>query len=335
MKGGEGQRAVGPCYPPMPVFAVTGASSFIGQHLIRSLSTDKDCEVRILIHENKPKYVIDIHGMTPVEGDLLKPDTLINLFEPDCTVINLAFITRLPLRVNLDAIENLIEKCVKVRIRRLVHCSTAVVVGGVRDDVITEETPCDPKNEYETIKLQIEELLKAKARGRFELALLRPTAVFGPGGKNLLKLAGNLNGGNTFVNYLKSCMFDSRRMNLVNIDNVISALLFLAFTPHRMDGDIFIISEDENPANNYRDVEKHLIKELGCKEYFLPRLPLPQILLSTMLKLAGRSNPNPNRAYSSEKIRSMGFQKNTSFEAGLSSFADWYRRNCPLPEQAE
>jgi hypothetical protein len=31
----------------------------------------------------------------------------------------------------------------------------------------------------------------------------------------------------------------------------------------------------------------------------------------------------------------MGFQKNTSFEAGLSSFADWYRRNCPLPEQAE
>jgi nucleoside-diphosphate-sugar epimerase len=226
-----------------------------------------------------------------IEGDLLQRGSSMALLERDCTVIHLAYLQSSPMQENLEAMEHLVESGVKAGIRRLVHCSTATVVGGVRDDVITEDTPCEPRNEYETAKFRIEAFLQEKARAHFELVILRPTAVFGPGGRNLLKLAHDLTRGSGFVNYAKSCLFDSRRMNLVNIDNVISALLFLAFTPHRMGGDIFIISEDENPANNYRDVEKHLIKELGCKEYFLPRLPLPQILLSTMLKLAGRSNP--------------------------------------------
>jgi len=205
--------------------------------------------------------------------------------------------------------------------------------GEVSDNVVTEETPCEPVNEYETTKLQIEDLIKAKAHGHFEVAILRPTAVFGPGSKNLLKLAGDLTAGSGFLNYLKSCLYGSRRMNLVYVDTVVSALLFLAFTAQEMNGDTFIISDDEYPINNYRDIETYLIKEFGCVDYPVPRIPLPPFLLSLMLKLAGRSNSNPNRVYQSEKIRRMGFQKKTTFETGLSSFADWYRRSCLLMEQ--
>jgi len=262
----------------------------------------------------------------PVEGDLLKPETLRDLFVPGCAVINLAYLNHSSFRENLAAMENLIENCLEARIQRLVHCSTAVVVGGVPDDVITEVTPCDPNNEYETTKLHIEELLKEKARGHFELAILRPTAVFGPGGKNLLKLADDLTRGNVFVNYLKSCLYDSRRMNLVHVDNVVSALLFLAFTNQTMDREIFIISDDEYLENNYRDIEKYLMRHLGCKEYPRPRIPLPQLLLTNVLKLAGRSNLNPDRIYRSEKLRNAGLKKNISFEAGLKTFAEWYRK---------
>jgi nucleoside-diphosphate-sugar epimerase len=313
--------------------AVTGAASFIGQHLVRHLSTHGNAEVRILIHENKPKHVMDIKGIMPVEGDLLKPDTLGALFEPGCAVINLAYLNHSSFRENLAAMENLIENCLEARIKRLVHCSTAVVVGGVPDDVITEVTPCDPNNEYETTKLHIEELLKEKARGHFELAILRPTAVFGPGGKNLLKLASDLTTGSGFVSYAKSCLLGSRRMNLVYVDNVVFALLFLVFTDQRMDREIFIISDDEYLENNYRDIEKYLIKELGRKEYPLPRIPLPQLLLSNVLKLVGRSNSNPNRIYQSDKIKSIGFQKKTSFETGLTSFTEWYKKTYLPPKQ--
>ncbi len=315
--------------------AVTGAASFIGQHLVRHLYTHGDAEVRILIHENKPKHVMDIKGIVPVEGDLLKRDTLTRLLEPDCTVINLAYLSRPPLRENLSTIENLTEKCSEMPIKRLIHCSTAVVVGGVRNDVVTEETPCDPQNEYETTKLQIEELLKSKAQGRFELAILRPTAVFGPGGRNLIKLADDLTHGNRILNYIKSCLFNHRRMNLVYVDTVVSALLFLAFTAQKMNGDTFIISDDEYPMNNYRDIETYLIKEFGCRDYPLPRIPLRPFLLSCMLRLAGRSNSNPHRIYRSEKIQSLGYQKETSFETGLASFSEWYKEAYLTPQRTE
>jgi len=317
------------------MIALTGAASFIGQHLIRFLSTDDAVEMRILIHENKPKGLMDRKGLVPVEGDLLKPDTLTRLFEPDCTVINLAYLNRPPIRENLDAVENLVKHCIKARTKRLVHCSTATVVGGVPDNVITEETLCNPNSEYETTKLQIEELLKEKARNHFELVILRPTAVFGPGGKNLLKLTDDLTQGKLLTNYLKSCLFNRRKMNLVFVENVVSALSFLAFTSQKIDQELFIISDDENPMNNYWEIEKYLIKELGYQDYPVPRIPLPKTMLSALLRLAGKSNSNPNRIYSSQKIQSIGFQKKTSFEAGLSSFAKWYKKTYLPPKQEE
>ena len=313
------------------MIVVTGASSFIGQHLIRSFSTDD--ELRFLIHESIPKHINVAQGIVPVKGDLLKPESLNSLIEPGCIVINLAFINRPSLRDNLDAITNLIRRCIEARIKRLVHCSTAVVVGDVDDNFVTEETHCNPRDEYETTKLQIEELLKAKAQGYFEVAILRPTAVFGPGGRNLLKLAGDLTRGNTFMNYLKSCLFGSRRMNLVYVDNVVAALLFLALTSKKMEGEIFIISDDEYPGNNYRDIETFLIKEFGCMDYPIPRIYIPPFLLSHMLRLAGRSNSNPDRIYSSRKIQNMGFREKTSFENGLTSFTGWYKKTHLSPTQ--
>jgi len=310
----------------MKVIAITGASSFIGHHLIRALPSLADVETRFLIHKSRPKELKEGEGIKLIRGNLLQRDSTRALFANDCTVINLAYLHGLPARENLTAMNNLVDNCIEARIQRLVHCSTAVVVGSTRDDIVTEKTRCEPISEYETTKLQIEELLKEKARGLFELAILRPTAVFGPGSKNLLKLAGDLTAGSGFLNYLKSCLYGSRRMNLVYVDTVVSALLFLAFTAQEMNGDTFIISDDEYPINNYRDIETYLIKEFGCVDYPVPRIPLPPFLLSRMLRLAGRSNFNPNRVYRSEKIRSLGFQKTTSFETGLSSFAEWYKQ---------
>ena len=76
----------------------------------------------------------------------------------------------------------------KKHIKRLIHCSTAVVAGRVNDNIVTEQTECNPRTEYEKTKYQIEQILTQKARNHFPLTILRPTAVFGENGKNLLKL---------------------------------------------------------------------------------------------------------------------------------------------------
>jgi len=308
------------------VVAVTGASGFLGRHLVASLHERPDVGLRVLVHRRQPSLAMDDDRIRTVPGDLLTPNGLDLLLAPDCTVIHLAYSGSSSGPENLKAASNLADACAKARIRRLVHCSTAVVAGRVGDDLINENTRCRPAPGYESTKFEMERIFAEKAAGRFELAILRPAAVFGPGGRNLLKMADDLKSGNRVMNYLKSCLFDQRPMNLVSVGHVVSALTFLAFAERKWNGDVFIVSDDDHPWNTYRNVEKYLMKAMGRGDYPVPRFPLPAFVLSVMLRIKGRSNSNPQRRYDAGKLRAAGFQNTVSFEAGLKAFADWYRR---------
>lgn len=112
-------------------------------------------------------------------------------------------------------------------------------------------------------------------------------------------------------------------MNLVHVDNVAAALAFLA-NAHGAGRQIYIVSDDEWPANNYQDVEKYLMGSFGIPDYPIPPLPLPKIALALALRLAGRTNANPNRVYDASKLLNAGLKKPVSFEAGLADFTKWY-----------
>lgn len=319
--------------PNRKCIAVTGASSFIGQHLIRAraLSNQKNIEIRLLVHRNSLGDMMKKENVCVFKGDLLEPGSLVGFLKSGCTVINLVYLRNATEQDNLSAMTNLALACRSANIRRLVHCSTAVVVGNTPSNIITDETPCHPTSDYETVKYKIESLLTNIAASYFELAILRPTAVFGKGGKNLLKLAGDLSKGNRMMNYLKSCLFNHRRMNLVFVSNVVAALMFLINLDMKKKKDVFIISDDDNPLNNYRDIERFLMKSFDYKDYMFPRLPVPGLIFAALHKLIGKSNINPVRIYSSQKLLDAGFKKFDSFEDGLDSFANWYKPCQLLP----
>ena len=310
----------------MQVVAITGASGFIGQKLVTLLSTRGDMRIRVLIHRNRNCDVLNKPNVVAVEGDLMRAESLKKLLEPGCTVVNLVYLRSRSKEKNLGATDNLAGACARAKIKRFIHCSTAVVAGKAPGNVIDENTTCSPTSEYEITKLAAEKMLLDKYSSSFEVVVLRPTAVFGPGGKNLIKLANDLRQGNRILNYLKSCLFNYRKMNLVHIENVVSSIEFLVDTEKAMDQEIFIVSDDDSPINNYRDIEKYLIKRFGYKDYLLPRISLPRIVLSTVLKLIGKSNVNPKRVYHDRKLMNAGFKKSVSFAEGLASFADWYMK---------
>lgn len=297
---------------------VIGASGFVGEHLLNALVERKDIELRVLVHRNKAKNHPRCYFL---EGDLLKPETLDALLSKDCTVINLAYLAQ----KNLEAMANLASACARNQVRRLIHCSTAVVAGKAAVDQVSESTPCIPTSEYEQIKLQMEKILLEAAIGRFELSILRPTAVFGPGGKNLLKLANELLTGNIWVSYIRSCLFSRRSMNLVAVENVIAALEFL-LDAKNVNREIFIISDDNFPINNYRDIENRLLANFG-KSYLIPRAPIPKIFLRAILRLSGKSNTNPSIKYSDQKLAALGFNKPRSFGEAIDAFAEWHKNS--------
>lgn len=300
---------------------VIGASGFIGEHLLRTLAARETIEVRALVHRNN---VENYGNVSFIRGDLLKQESLDELLGKDCTVINLAYLAQ----GNLEAMANLAKACAKGQIRRLIHCSTAVVDGRSGSDLVTENTACVPVSEYETTKLKMEAILLEEATGKFEVTILRPTAVFGPGGKNLLKLANELMAANQWVNYARSCLFNHRSMNLVCVENVVAALVFL-LDAAKVDREVFIISDDDAPMNNYRDVENRLLENFG-KTYPVPRIFVPAFFLTILLRLAGKSNTNPLKKYSDQKLAALGFKKPQNLEAAINIFAGWSKSSIPL-----
>lgn len=296
---------------------VIGASGFIGEHLLKALAGLETIEARVLVHHRRRAN--GHANINYVEGDLLKPDSLDVLLEKNCTVVNLAYLAQ----NNLEAIANLANACAKNQVRRLIHCSTAVVVGRTENNYVTEVTPCHPVSEYQRTKLQLETILLELARGKFEVTILRPTAVFGPDGKNLLKLANELMAGNMWINYIRSCLFGRRSLNLVCVENVVAALVFL-LDAEKVDREVFIISDDDSPLNNYRDVEDCLLANFG-KSYLVPRVIIPKFFLGTILRLAGRHSTNPSIKYSDRKLAAMGFNKPQHLETALNDFAAWYK----------
>ena len=309
----------------MSVIAITGATGFIGEHLLDRLQNIDDVEIRILMHKNNSISKINGNNVKIIYGDLLDSKTLRKFVVPDCIVVNLAYLNGLSKQDNSTAIQNLAEACVKVKIKRMIHCSTAVVAGKAPETNIDENTICQPYDTYASIKLAVERVLLEKYRDQFETVILRPTAVFGPGGKNLLKLANDLIYGNRFINYFKSCLFNYRRMNLVCIDNVVSAIEFFINAEKKIEEKIFIISDDDAFSNNYYSIEKYLLQNFGYNNYLLPIIPLPLIFLNIILRLTRRPFFNINQKYECNKILRFGYKKSISFDDGLFNFADWYK----------
>jgi nucleoside-diphosphate-sugar epimerase len=308
--------------------AILGASGFIGQRLVSELLCESGYEIRVMCRDllsdsSKERFG---NAVKVFEGDASDPDSLREFLVPGCVVVNLVYLWSAGEAANLACIHSLLTACTDKKVARLIHCSTAAVVGRVPADTVNEETRCCPIDQYGLTKLKVEQAIINLSKGHFDAVILRPTSVFGIDGEPLKKLAGDITGGSTWKNYIKSCLFNGRRMHLVPLANVVAAIVFLIRGTECFEGAIFIASNDDEPLNNFRDVEKFLMAALGVNDYQWPRLPIPLNVLKLLLLLLGRSNVNPSRNFDAGKLRSLGFNNPRTLLDGLEEYAAWYRR---------
>lgn len=307
------------------VFCITGGSGFVGRHLIGLHALHKDAQIRFLTRQNNNPFA-NFPNVEPCHGNLFDIDSLRNFIAHDAVVLNLAYPgkTENKDRISL-AVNNLIRVCSEKKISRMVHCSTAVVVGIAADDTITENTPCRPSLEYEKTKYQIEGLLQEGFSGNFPLIIARPTAIFGKGGKNLNKLIDDRKSESSLKSYLRKALYSNRTLNLVSVENVAQSLLFLATSNGPVNGETFIISDDDCPDNRYDYVVNRIEQIYGMPFRKLAVIKLPSAVLSLLLRMTGKSNFNPRRRYSPQKLKSLGPFGACSFNTTLEEYIRWYK----------
>ena len=298
---------------------ILGSNSFLGQSILKNIGSNFLVKaVARKIPSDTDKYTKNIKW---IKVNTFNAISLNNIFKKGDIVINLVYIKGDNKNANLSLIQEITNACVYSKVSRLIHCSTASVVGDVGNKCINEFSPCNPKSNYEKVKMEIEKIVLSRLSRELDIGILRPTAIVGYGGKNLEKLANSLISGNKFINYLKRCFFGKMPMHLVPVNNVVSALLHLSMQKNYLNGRVFIVSLDEDINNNFCDVEKILLNELGMTSNKFPTIYFPKILQKILSRILNRSDLNPDRKYVSINLKKNSFQPKDTIKDAISQFA--------------
>jgi dihydroflavonol-4-reductase len=175
---------------------VTGATGFAGGHLARSLAANGD-RVTAFVRENgAAAQRLAADGLALSIGDLRDPKALARATADIDIVYHLAAIYRQAgvsndtyRAVNALAVRDLIGAAARNGVGRVVHCSTVGVHGDVEHPPANEDAPLKPGDVYQETKLEGEQLARdAGVRLGIQVTIVRPTGIYGPGDRRLLRL---------------------------------------------------------------------------------------------------------------------------------------------------
>ena len=174
---------------------VTGATGFTGGHLARTLAARGDT-VRALVRDVNRAADLAAAGIDLVAGDLRDASAIRRATQAIDVIYHIAALYRqagLPEStyhaVNAEAVGTIVEAAAASGVRRVVHCSTVGVHGDVERPPANEDAPLRPGDVYQRTKVEGEAIARAAgARTGVEVVIARPSGIYGPGDRRLLKL---------------------------------------------------------------------------------------------------------------------------------------------------
>src|SRR3989344_4345993 len=156
---------------------ITGASGFLGKHIINKLKEDKDFNIRCLIYDQTAHR---LDGVEISYGDIRDYGALAKIFSENNidTIIHLAAVIKSPrnddfLEINVNGTKNLIDLAEKHGIKKFIFTSTDLVMYNVT-------------HPYRETKLMCENIIQSS---NLDFTIFRPTPIYGPGDtKNFVDL---------------------------------------------------------------------------------------------------------------------------------------------------
>jgi nucleoside-diphosphate-sugar epimerase len=328
---------------------VTGATGFIGRHLVRRLVERGDqvrCLVRCLDH--RPLLAGDPlpSAVECVLGDITERESLDRAVAGIETVYHLAGATlviqlstfRL---VNSRGTRYLAEACARCSVPpTFLYISSLAAAGPSQHYPRREDCPPCPVSEYGRSKLGGERILRTLA-GRLPVTVLRPPCVFGPGEPFLLKLLHQARWG--IVLRPGHCNF---RLSWIYVADLVEAMVLAAERGRRLLPDavpedergVYFVALDERPT--VTELANLLAKVIDSRSVWDIRVPALLCWLGAHVNhyrtwLTGRAywlNSDKIREAlagswvcdANKAKRELGFVCRTDLMTGLRATVRWY-----------
>lgn len=175
---------------------VIGGAGLIGSHLVEELLAERVREVVVYDNfcrgsrENLEEALKDPRcTIYPIGGDINQVDILNGAMQDKDVVFHLAALwllqcyeyPRAAFQVNIEGTFNVLEACVRNRVKRLVYSSSASVYGDALEIPMAEEHPFNNKTFYGATKVAGEQMARAMHhRYGLDYVALRYMNVYGP-----------------------------------------------------------------------------------------------------------------------------------------------------------
>ena len=295
---------------------ITGASGFIGKHMVRTLAAN-GWAVRAASRD--PAAIQDIAGVERVAlPDLAHPADWSPLVQGMTHIVHLAGIAHAPgrlpdeiyARINAQAVGEL-ASAARGRVERFVLMSSVRAQAGLTaDHVITEKDAAEPTDSYGRSKLAAEHRLEASG---IPFTVLRPAVVYGKGVKgNIANLA-------TLAQTPMPLPFgglDNRR-SLLALENLASAIELVLTSP-QAERETFLVADAE--PISVAELVTAMREGLGRSPH-LVRVPTRAVkrLMATFGKEAEWERLSGNFVIDAAKLRAIGWVPRIKTPEGIAA----------------
>ena len=286
---------------------VTGATGFVGQHLIEYLKLD-GYNIKAISRKLIPSVdtVICDFLKDDIPDDALKGiDIVFHLAGYAHDLKSESGIEQTYQKINVNVTADLLSLSVKHNVKKFIFVSS-VKAGGVsrQGKCATEKFLSEPDGVYGKTKREAElKVLEAGRKFDIHVSILRPALIYGP------KVKGNLQ---LMMQGIKKGWFPplpeiGNRRSMIHVDDIVRALLFLS-NNKKSNGEVFI-------ATDGRVYSSRNIYEIMCHvlDKNIPNWSVPRLLFNAIARLSSGFKYKIDKllgdeCYSSKKLQSLGFK---------------------------